>query len=85
MEYQAERAIQTAVATCYRAIDRRTVHEPAIAAALEQFSVTVDQGEISGVPLLRLLAGLTTPAKLLRELKQLVDPHRRLNPGALGL
>ena len=24
-------------------------------------------------------------AKLLRELKQLIDPHRRLNPGALGL
>jgi hypothetical protein len=66
-------------------IARRAGIEPPIAAALEQFSVTVDQGEISGVPLLRLLAGLTTPAKLLRELKQLVDPHRRLNPGALGL
>jgi hypothetical protein len=46
VEYQAERAIQTAVAQCYRAI-ARTVHEqPGVAAALERFAVTVDQGEI---------------------------------------
>ena len=73
MEYQTERAIQTSVAKCYRMIARQAGTETAIAAALEQFAVTVDQGEISGVPLLRLLAGRTTPTALLQDLADVLE------------
>lgn len=73
MEYQAEVAVQYAVAKCYRAIARQAKLEQPVADALEQFSVTVEEGEISGGPLLCLLAGKTTPARLLRCLAETLE------------
>jgi hypothetical protein len=87
VEYQAERAIQNAVAKCYRMVARQAGLEPPIAAALEQFSVTVDQGEISAVPLLRLLAGRTTPTALLQDLAEVLedlDGEHAVAPGDLA-
>ena len=73
MSYQTEVAIQNAVAECLRRVARDAGLEQPVAAALEGLAEAIDTGDIPGDLLLRLLAGLTTPAKLLRDLADVLE------------